>query len=308
MLAFVEAAERGRQFSWYDRSGGPGRPVGPLGEYLTFDLSADDRRIVVTERIANRRNLWLIDAERGAKSPFTSGEPEDLDPRWSSDGRSVLFGSTRDSGRHPYRATVGGDAPSRAFAFSGQLFALDDWSADGRWVLFHEALEGVPTARLIDPAVRAGETKDQEIVLARPLRGTADQAQMSPDGRWVAFNSSESGRPEVIVVPFPPTGEKFQVSRHGGVQPLWRRDGRELFFLALDGTLMMANIRPGPAFTSEDPIPLFKPRVQPVLENIEQYAVSADGMRFLVLEPPPDAKPPVVQVISNWTRLLERPR
>jgi hypothetical protein len=204
------------------------------------------------------------------------------------------------------RAALNGEPPSRLFQFSGRTFALDDWSPDGRWVLFHDALESVLHARLIDSTVREGETKDQEIVVARPLKGTADQTRMSPDGRWVAYNSSESGRQEIDVVPFPPTGDRFQVSPHGGVQPLWRADGRELFFLALDGTLMSASVGAGKSFTTSEPSALFKPRVQPVTELIEPYAVNQDGTRFLVLELPATAKGPVVQVITNWEAAVAR--
>lgn len=85
-----------------------------------------------------------------------------------------------------------------------------------------------PTGRSGGPRRRGAGSG---IVVARPLKGAADQSRMSPDGRWVAYNSSESGRPEVYVVPFPPTGDRFQVSPHGGVQPIWRSDSRELFFL-----------------------------------------------------------------------------
>ena len=306
IVAFMQKADRVRQFSWYPRAGGTGRPVGPPGEYLTFDLSPDDRRIATTMRKANRNNIWIIDAERGGASPLTVGDPEDVDPRWSPDGRAVLFGSARDPSRSPFRAPLTGDPPSRLFQFSGRIFALDDWSPDGRWVLFHDALESVLYARLVDPAIRAGETRDQEIVVARPLKGSTDQTRMSPDGRWVAFNSSESGRAEIYVVPFPPTGEKFQVSRQGGVQPMWRADGRELFFLALDGTLMSASVTDGNSFTTSEPTALFRPRVQPVTELIEQYAVNKDGTRFLVLELPAAAKGPVVQVIANWEGALAR--
>jgi serine/threonine protein kinase/Tol biopolymer transport system component len=306
LAAFIETGDRTRQFSWYARAGGVGRPIGPPGEYVTFDLSRDDRRIAATLRKGSRSNLWIIDAERGGASPLTAGELEDVDPQWSPDGRSILFGSTRDPSRSPFRANLSGDPPSRLFQFSGRIMALDDWSADGRWVFYHEALEAVLFARLIDPAVRAGETPGQQVMVMRPLKGTADQTEMSPDGRWVAFNSNESGRSEVLVVPFPPTGEKFQVSRNGGAQPLWRGDSRELFFLALDGTLMSTTVSAEPGFNTSEPVALFRPRVQPVTENIEQYAVTHDGARFLVLEPPPTAKGPVVQVISNWQQLIAR--
>jgi hypothetical protein len=307
IVAFVQQADRTRQFNWYSRTGGTAQPIGPPGEYMTFDLSPGDRRIAANVRTVNRNDIWIIDAARGSTSPLTVDDRDDVDPRWSPDGRSVMFGSTRDPSRSPFLAAVNGDAPSRVFQFSGRTFALDDWSPDGRWVLFHDALESVLRARLVDPAVRAGETKDQEIVLARPLKGSADQTRMSPDGRWVVYNSSESGRPEVYVVPFPPTGDRLQVSPQGGVQPIWRADGRELFFLALDGTLMTVSVSGGQSFTASEPVALFKPRVQPVTELIEQYAVNEDGTRFLVLEPPIAAKGPVVQVIANWEAALERP-
>jgi dipeptidyl aminopeptidase/acylaminoacyl peptidase len=306
IVAFIQRADRTRQFSWYSRSGGTGQPIGPPGEYMTFDLSPDDRRIAANVRKVNRNDIWIIDAARGSTSPLTAGDSDNVDPRWSPDSRDVLFGSTRDPSRSPFRAALNGEPPSRLFQYSGRTFALDDWSPDGRWVLFHDALESVLHARLVDPTVPAGETRDQDIVVARPLKGGADQTRMSPDGRWIAYNSNESGRPEVYVVPFPPTGDRFQLSPQGGVQPLWRSDGRELFFLSLDGTIMSASVGAGPSFTTSEPVALFKARVQPVTELIEQYAVNRDGTRFLVLEPPIAAKGPVVQVIANWEAAADR--
>jgi hypothetical protein len=112
---------------------------------------------------------------------------------------------------------------------------------------------------------------------------TEDQLQISPDGRWVAFNSDESGRWEVYAASFPEFTSKQQLSGRGGVQPQWRADGRELFYLALDGTLMSVGVEPGRELMARAPSPLFPTHVDPTPE-LSQYAVTPDGKRFLALD------------------------
>lgn len=131
-----------------------------------------------------------------------------------------------------------------------------------------------------------------------------DQSRFSPDGRWIAYNSNESDKNQVYVTKFPTTGERWQVSADGGVQPMWRRDGRELYFLGLDSTMFAVEIRPAANFEAGVPRPLFHAPVGAVNPNIEQYA-TVDGNRFLILKQiERQARP--IHVIVNWPALLKK--
>lgn len=291
-----------RQFTWFARDGRRLNPIGPAGHYLTFSLSEDGRRLIVSRRESGALNLWSFDADKGTLNRVTAGSASDVDPRLSPDGRLVVFASTRDPRRSPFRTTIAGDEPQRLFAFKGGMLALDDWSSDGQWLLFRNA--GTPVLE----ALRLDRPNDEPIVAARALAGIIDQATMSPDGRWVAYNSTESGRAEVYVVPFPPTGDKWQVSDDGGAQPQWRRDTGELYFLTLDGMLSAVPIETTTGFKFKSPVALFRAPLSSVNTGIEQYAPAPDGTRFLFLPYTENAATATVAVLANWISLVERER
>ncbi len=259
VLAYSERSNRRQQFRWYGRDGRAQAPAGEAGQYGTFDLSKDGRRIVASVRSASGNNLWLIDAEQGTTARITAGQAQDVDPRWSADGTTVIFGSTRDASRGPYRVKLAADTPTPVWKFDGRMYSGDGWSRDGRWLLFHDASVPVIMARELDAT---GAPKGEPVVVARGLTGTLDQAHMSPDGKWVAYNSNESGRYEVYVTPFPATGERFTVSRAGGSQPTWKADGSELYYLTPDGVLNAVRVSvSGTKFITSDPIELVRPRL-----------------------------------------------
>lgn len=153
-------------------------------------------------------------------------------------------------------AATGGSA-SLVTDWKGGQFALDAWSRDGRFILGHET--AVPELWAV---ALSGDHTPKSVVLT--LSGTVDQAQFSPDGRWIAYNANESGRYEVYVVPFPPTGDKWQVSSAGGVQPRWRGDGNELYYLTPDGVLMAVDIRTDDKVHASTPRALFPTRLATV--------------------------------------------
>jgi dipeptidyl aminopeptidase/acylaminoacyl peptidase len=289
-----------RQFTWFARDGRRLSPVGAAGFYMTFSLSEDGRRLIASRRDSGVHNLWSFDAEKGTVNRVTAGGASDVDPRLSPDGRLVVFASTRDPRRSPFKTTIAGDEPQRVFPFKGGLFALDDWSSDGQWLLFRNA--GTPVLE----ALRLDRPDDEPIVAARALAGIIDQATMSPDGRWVAYNSTESGRAEVYVVPFPPTGDKWQISDGGGAQPQWRRDTGEVYFLTLDGTLTAVPLDTTKGFRFKDPVALFRAPLPTVNSGIEQYAPAPDGTRFLFLHNTENAAMAPVAVLANWSSLVER--
>jgi Tol biopolymer transport system component len=141
------------------------------------------------------------------------------------------------------------------------------------------------------------------VLVRKAPAGGMNQAQFSPDSRWIAYHSNESGRFEVYVTPFPPTGDQWPVSSGGGVQPVWRQNGRELYYLGLDGTLNAVAVQPGdpPQFSTRKQ--LFQTGLLPS-DNVEQYAASADGQRFLLLKVVDDKNRSSIGVILGWPALL----
>jgi len=143
------------------------------------------------------------------------------------------------------------------------------------------------------------------VLVRKAPAGYIDQPQFSPDGRWIAYNANESGRHEVYVTAFPATSERWQVSNDGGVQPVWRQDGRELYYLGLDGVLRAVAVQTDGSPQFSMPNRLFDTGLAAPSPSIEQYAVSADGQRFLILKPLDEKVRNSVGVILNWQALMQ---
>ena len=174
-----------------------------------------------------------------------------------------------------------------------------DWSKDGRWLLYYEIH---PTAgRDLWALDMTSPDLTPRVVANTPAQEA--QAQFSPDGRWVAYQTNESGRFEVVVQPFPAAGGKWQVSTAGGVAPRWRADGKKLYFLAPDATMMAAPVTAaGASFAAGTPVALFPSRIQgggSVVADRMPYAVARDG-RFLINQPVADATAEPITLILNW--------
>jgi serine/threonine protein kinase len=264
-LVFRDASKGVVQLTWMDRFGESIGTVGSPDRYPTFDLSADGRLVVVAR---GDQNLWNLDAVSGAATRLTIGAFTDVDPRWSPDARRVIFGSTRAAGRAPHEISATGGIPALLMPWTRPTFSLDDWTADGRHILYHDTTGGAPEMWALP---LTGNRKPMSV--AKPLAGLLDQGQFSPDGRFVAFNADESGAYEVYAVPFPPTGERWQISRSGGVQPMWRQDGKELFYRTLDGDLTSVSVDSTSGFSTDAPQRLFKAPLRASFQT-EDYAVA----------------------------------
>jgi hypothetical protein len=150
----------------------------------------------------------------------------------------------------------------------------------------------------------SGDRKPFQVVA--PTGNLVDEPQLSPDSHWLAFNSSESGRSEIYVQPFPERGERVRITTSGGAQPKWRADGKELFFLALDGTLMSAEMKVNDsAIAPTTPRPLFQTGLN-VTVYADQYAVTGDGQRFILLKPVAPQAPPPITIVVNWPATLKQ--
>ena len=294
----ISVALRG-QFTWFDRNGRMLGSVGEIDDYPTFDLSADGRLLVVTRSDGQSSNLWTINVETGAATRLTTGNVRDVDPRWSPDGRRIVFGSTRAAGRAPYAIAATGGPPTLLMPWNRAQFALDGWSPDGARLLFHDTTGG--QAEMWSMPLSGDHVLTS---VFRPLSRDVDQGQYSPDGRFIAFNTDDSGRQEVWVVPAAATGERWQVSNAGGVQPRWRPDGKELFYLSPDRELMAAPVAiTDNGFSSGAPHALFKTNLRS-LPTTEEYTVGPGGERFLLRVPEAGALTNRVTVITDWPSLI----
>jgi len=300
ILAYREGDMSRQRFQWRDRAGKPSADMGEARSYVNFDLSPDASRIVAA---GPPGGLYLIDGPRNVTSVLSVPDPSGVgDPIWSSDGRFIVF--DRSMRHQIVRIPANGGSETILYegdsAYQGPY--SEDWSKDGRFLL-GERTSSSGTEIIALPL--AGDSKPISVV--KDMGTAADEPHFSPDSRWIAYNSDESGRHEVYVIPFPHTGERWQVSTNGGVQARWRGDGRELFYLDREGMLMAADIKPGPSFQNGVPHALFKTGLRSVIFNQDRYAVTSDGRRFLLLLPDAGGQASIpITVVLNWTSLLKK--
>lgn len=281
------------QLTWVRRDGTVVGTVGQPAGYRHLALSPDGRQ-VAADRFDTPPSIWLLDVARGSATRVTFGAKFESSPVWSPDGQAIAFASARDSPPNVYLKRLGTSGEDeRLFRDRLQSFP-ETWSPDGRFVAFDK----------IDP-----KTSDDIWVLplfgdrkATPFLATSfaeSYARISPDGRWMAYSSNESGKADVYVTRFPQPGGKWQVSSDGGSYPVWRHDGRELFYRARDGKLMAVPVGPGSEFDPGVAVPLFEPHA--AISDVGAgtfYDVAPDG-RFLVNVLVERTSPPVT-VVLNW--------
>ncbi len=291
---------------WFDRTGKQVAVAGAPGSYDDLALSADDHRVAFNRRSGSDSNqdVWVLEWARGIASRLTFHPLADHQPIWSPDGTRVAFVSNRTNPPNMHWKASSGTGNEEVLLKTTDFTTPSDWSRDGRYLAF--GLSRPTTMGDIEILPIGGDRKPISFV-----RTPANErnAQFSPDGRWIAYASNESGRYEVYVQGFVPPGPqgdggassgKWQVSGNGGDQPRWRRDGKELFYVAIDGRLMGAGVRLGATFERGIPEPLFQTpmRVRPVAGY--DYAVSSDGRRFLLNVPESGGQATPVTVVLNW--------
>ena len=266
--------------TWMDRGGKPLGVVLQPDVYNNLSLSPDDRRLAVgidTGSPANR-DAWVVDLARGVPTRLTFDPASDGIGSWSPDGTRLAFASNRRSAYDIYLQSSTQPGSDELLLESQASKFTPNWSPDGRYLAYINNA-GPPTGFDLWILPLTGDKKPF-VFLATPA--AEDNPEFSPDGHWIAYSSNASGREEVYVRPFPGPGGQYQVSRSGGTQPQWRGDGRELFFLSLDGTLRAASVAAGPnGLEAETPQALFPTGVALAANtNRHQYSVAKDGSAF----------------------------
>jgi Tol biopolymer transport system component len=286
---------------WRDRTGRELGKEGQPSDYTTLRLSPDGRMLAFSRTDGtNAADIWIRDLERGVETRFTVDPAVDWLPVWSPGGGNVVFSSQAGGPYNLWRKAASGAGNPERFTHSPNLQRVTDWSPDGRHLLFSEVRLAAGEDLMILP-IESGKPYGW-------MQTAFDErnAVFSPgDGRWIAYQSNDSGRYEVYVQAFTPgepaSGARRQVSSSGGVAPAWRRDGRELYYLSPDGRMMAVEVKTeGPAFESGQPSQLFSSPIS-TSSMSRNYDVSLDGGRFLLIEPAEaqsEAKP--LTLVINW--------
>lgn len=310
MLAYrVGASIPTTQLVWVDRTGKPLGSIGQPGRYRNPALSPDGTRLAIEvhDPAGRSADIWVVELARGIMSRFTFDSRNDTYPIWSPDGKWIMFASDREGhgGWNLYQKLASGAGDDELIRKS----TVDDrpysWSPDGRYLVYR-ALTGGSTLHVL-PLFG-----DRRPLTPPPGGFGTSHGQVSPDSRWMAYGSTESGRYEVYVRSFPTPGGKWQISKDGAVTPRWRGDGKELFYYAADGQLMAVPIKATEsALDLGTAVPLFPPRALngPTTPNgfRAQYDVTRDGQRFLLNVPAEqDTTPPSITVVVNWSSALKK--
>jgi len=302
VLAYVSGANRNvAQLTWVDRGG---KVISTLGQPVAYSfpqLSPDGTRVAVSSFFGSNNDVWIGDVARGLMTRATFDVASDQIAVWSPDGTRIAFGSERVAGYSDLfqRLSSGAGTEEQLTKSTVAKFPFA-WTPDGKSLLFSQtAPKGVELWVL----PLAGDRKPYPYL---QTGFNSAQAQLSADGRWVAYASNESGRYEVYVQSFPTPGAKAQLSVAGGNQPRWARDGKELFYVAADRKLTAVAIRTDTAVQPGAATALFDTHLlDPFPYGLPQYDVAPDGKRFLLLVAKEAAAVPMT-VVLNWTAALRK--
>lgn len=286
------------QFNWYARNGDVIGSFEPVIDFQQFTLSPDGKHLALNSFHQHATgSLWLIDLATNTTTPLTTDPHAQSDPVWSPDSRYVAFNLLPNGGSDPpflVRKIEIGTQQVQPVYGDNERHWVEDWSPDGRFLLTHDT----KTFSII----RLTDGSKPRAVYSSSF--TKDEFHLSPDGQLIAYGENRSGRWEVFVASFPSFDYIQQVSAAGGAQPRWRGDGRELFFIDLEGKMMAAAVTRGSPHKIGTPRKLFDTGLVPN-PTINQYAVTKDGLKFLLLEPRKGFVE-TYSVILNWPATLKQ--
>jgi Tol biopolymer transport system component len=290
VLSYWAGVSGDTQLAWSDRSGKPLQTVSPPGRYGQPTLSPDETKVA----FSRDGDIWVQDLARGTVTRITSDPAPDGSPVWSPDAKFIVF----EAERAPvgvYRKLSTGTGQEELLQKGAVL--PTDWSSDGRFITYFTSAS--PDIFVLPTS---GDAKPQTYLATQFTEG---ENRFSPDTRFLAYTADDSGRLEVYVQRFPISGERWQISTNSGRQPFWRRDGRELFYLTLEGDIMAVDIKTGPAFQVGTPRLLFRARVS--TGNVRNsYYPTGDGQRFLLNQFGDSGLFQPISVTVNWMAALNK--
>ena len=278
--------------TWVDRKGNQ-QPVNSIARTFEEPRLSPDGRIAVTLRDANT-DVWLKDAGREVLSRFTFSAEEDESPDWSPDGKSIAYSALRGKTHNLYLKSADGSGEEKVLAETANHTHAGSWAPDGTSIVFTDytaATRGDIWMKSLLPGAQP------RALVQTPFNERAPR--ISPDGRWVAYTSDESGRDEVYVQSYPQPGVKFQVSVDGGSEVVWSPAGHELFYRHGDA-MMSVKTTSSPSFSASSPELLFRGQFVPTRRGEAAYDVSRDGTRFLMVKRDAASSPTQINVVTNF--------
>ena len=303
-LAYADLpAARESQLVWFDRSGARLKEMHEPGVYSHLRLSQDAKQAALDalDPYKGTFDIWLVQFPHGLRTRFTSGPTAVMYPIWSPDGGQILFSSSRDGVYNLYEKANTGAGVEQLLYQSNESKWPTDWSRDGRFIIYQ--VDDPKTHRDLWALPMIGERKPFPFLRTEFIE---QNARFSPNGRWVAYASDESGASEVYVRSFPDASGKHRVSSHGGDRPVWRGDGKELFYVAPQGELMAAPVIAGDAFETG--------AAERIGGNIRlepnsvvwdtNYDEAANGQRFLAAIPVVRTNTAPITIVLNWPAQL----
>jgi serine/threonine protein kinase len=318
LIAFRTSGAAQRQLTWFDRSGtARGVVGGPEDLLLQPRVSPDGRRVAVARTVpgqGNQEDIWLFDGARASRFTFDPGQ--DYFHVWSPDSTRIVYLSRRTGIGDLHHKLTSGAGVEEAFLKTGQNLTATSWSEDGRFLMYNSIDPTTNADIWVVPTNGNAEDRKPFVFLKTPFREV--YGAFSPDGRWVAYHSNESGQPEVYVRPFVPPGAtgtaataaggQWQISSAGGILPVWRSDGKELYYVSPDGAMMAAPMNfSGTTVEPGAPVVLFPTRMFGGGADIQlgrQYDVTRDG-RFLINTVLDSAAAPIT-LLQNWNPEAKR--
>lgn len=267
-------------------------------------LSPDGNVFAVGAGTTAQRDIWLMDLARGINTRFSFRSGLSRDPSWSPDGRRIAYGFS-PNGRRTYDIVVkaaNGTGQEETLLSGGVNTWPWDWSPDGKFLLIQQTGQNTALDLMLLPVdAQQSGTGPRKLTPFAQTPFDETQGRFSPDGKWVAYVSNESGRNQVYVQTLRPTGAKYQISTTGGTSPYWRRDGKEIFYLSADGKLMAMPIKLSASAELGTPQMLFTD------SGMTNFTATADGQRFLVnVNVGDESSAALLTVITNWQAGLRK--
>ena len=287
------------QLSWFDRKGNAVGAVGKPEVYGNVFLAPDGKSVATdkTDMASLNIDVWTQELQRDGSKRLTFDPAIDAEPIWSPDAARLVFASNRQTYFGLYVKNSDG-ANDEKVIVQGEVGNFpSDWSRDGKYILY---CRGPDLCIVTYPELKSS------LFLKAP--SVFRNGQFSPDGKWVAYASNETGKWEIYVTSFPDARGRWQISSGGGEQPRWRGDGKELFYLSLDGKMMAAPVTTGAHFDAGTSVTLFRttPRQPVLVYDLFVYDVSRDGQRFLINTQVKQAESVPMSVVLNWPANLNK--